>query len=147
MALASHLQLHRRLLCFRRSWTSGHTGQIVAKKLLAAKQKVRVIGRTAANLKSLAAESAEIFTADATDAAALAKAFSGADAAYVLIPSSLTSNDYRGDQDRVSDAIAAAVKNSGLKKVVSLSSVGADKPTGTGPVVGLYQPRAETQSR
>lgn len=117
---------------------SGHTGQIVAKKLLAAKQKVRVIGRTAANLKSLAAEGAEIFTADATDAAALAKAFSGADAAYVLIPPSLTSNDYRGDQDRVSDAIAAAVKNSGLKKVVSLSSVGADKPTGTGPVVGLY---------
>ncbi len=38
----------------------------------------------------------------------------------------------------MSDAIAAAVQNSGLKKVVSLSSVGADKPTGPGPVVGLY---------
>jgi uncharacterized protein YbjT (DUF2867 family) len=38
----------------------------------------------------------------------------------------------------VSDAIAASVENAGVKNVVSLSSIGADKSSGTGPVVGLY---------
>lgn len=49
-----------------------------------------------------------------------------------------TSNGFRAFQDRVSDAIAAAVQNAGVKNVVSLSSIGADKASGTGPVVGLY---------
>ena len=47
-------------------------------------------------------------------------------------------SDYRAFQDRASDAIAAAVQNAGLQNVVSLSSFGADKSSGTGPVVGLH---------
>ena len=117
---------------------TGHTGHVVAKNLLARGQKVRAVGRSAERLQSLAAEGAEIFVADATDAPALAKAFKDADAAYVMLPPNATSNNYRAFQDRVSDAIAAAVQNAGVQRVVSLSSVGADKASGTGPVVGLY---------
>lgn len=117
---------------------SGHTGEVVARNLLSAKQKVRVVGRDADRLKSLAELGAEVFVADAADASALTNAFKGADAAYVLIPPNSTSNEYRASQDRVSDAIATAVQNAALKKVVSLSSIGADKPSSTGPVVGLY---------
>ncbi len=117
---------------------SGHTGHVVAKNLLAAGQKVRVVGRSADRLQKLAAEGAETFVADATDAPALTRAFKGAEAAYVLIPPNPTSNEYRAYQDRVSDAIATAVQNAGLKNVVSLSSIGADKPIGTGPVAGLH---------
>lgn len=117
---------------------SGHTGGVVARKLLAAKQPVRVVGRNADHLKSLVAEGAEFFAAEATDAIGLTKAFKGADAAYVLIPPNVTSSDIRAFQDQVSDAIATAIQNAGVKKVVTLSSVGADKPSGTGPVVGLY---------
>jgi uncharacterized protein YbjT (DUF2867 family) len=117
---------------------SGHTGQVVARNLLTRGQKVRVVGRSADRLQSFAAKGAEVFVADATDAPALTKAFKGADAAYVLVPPDLTSSNYRALQDRVSDAIAASVENSRIKNVVSLSSIGADKPSGTGPVVGLY---------
>ncbi len=49
-----------------------------------------------------------------------------------------TSNDPKGYQERVSDAIAAAVKNANVKNVVALSSIGADKTSGTGPVIGLH---------
>ena len=101
--------------------------------------KIRVVGRNAAHLQSLAAQGAEIFTGDVTDAPALTKAFHKADAAYVMIPPNPTSNEYRAYQDRVSDAIAAAVRNAGVKNVVSLSSIGADKPSGTGPVVGNHE--------
>jgi len=117
---------------------SGNTGHAVAKNLLARGQKVRVVGRNAARLQPLVAEGAEIFIGDATDAAALTKAFHGADSAYVMIPPDPASNDFRAFQDRVGDAIATAVKNAGVNDVVSLSSIGADKASGTGPVVGLY---------
>ena len=117
---------------------SGHTGQIVAKSLLARGQKVRVVGRNAENLQSLAAAGAEVSLADATDAYALTQAFQDADSAYVLLPPNVSSNDYRGHQERASDAIASAVKRAGTQHVVALSSIGADKSSGTGPVVGLY---------
>ena len=117
---------------------SGNTGHVVAKNLLARGQKVRVVGRNAAHLQPLAAEGAEIFIGDATDASALTKAFYQADAAYVMIPPNPTSNDVRAYEDRVSDAIVAAVRNAGVRNVVSLSSFGADKLTGTGPVAGLH---------
>ncbi|MFZ0197911.1 MAG: NAD(P)H-binding protein [Candidatus Sulfotelmatobacter sp.] len=117
---------------------SGNTGHIVAKTLLDRGQKVRAVGRNATHLQPLAAHGAEIFIADLTDAAALTKAFQGADSAYVMLPPSLTTNDYRALQDRTSDAIAAALQKAGVKHIVSLSSIGADKSSGTGPVVGLH---------
>ncbi len=117
---------------------SGNTGQIVAKNLLAHGEKVRVIGRNAAHLQALAAHGAEAFIGDVTNADSLTKAFHKADAAYVMIPPNPTSNDFRGYQENVSDAIATAVKNAGVRNIVSLSSFGADKDSGTGPVVGLH---------
>ena len=117
---------------------SGHTGHIVASNLLARGQKVRVVGRNAAHLQPLAAEGAETFIGDGRDASALTRAFQHADSAYVLIPSNPTSNDPIGDSGRLSDAIATAVQNAGVKNVVALSSIGADRSSGTGPVVGLH---------
>ena len=117
---------------------TGSTGHVVAKTLLSRGQKVRVVGRSAERLQPFAAEGAEIFVGDATDGPALTRAFQGAESAYVMVPPNPGSNNFRAFQERVSDAIAAAVQNSGIKNVVSLSSVGADKPSGTGPVVGLY---------
>jgi uncharacterized protein YbjT (DUF2867 family) len=44
----------------------------------------------------------------------------------------------REDQERESDAIANAAKDSGLRYAVHLSSFGAHVPQGTGPVTGLH---------
>jgi uncharacterized protein YbjT (DUF2867 family) len=117
---------------------SGHTGHGVAKTLLTRGRKVRVVGRNAEHFRSLTVQGAELSIADATDSAALAKAFQGTDSAYVMIPPNITSNDVLGFQERVSDAITEAVAKSGIQHVVALSSIGADKDSGTGPVVGLH---------
>jgi uncharacterized protein YbjT (DUF2867 family) len=117
---------------------SGNTGHVVANTLLSNNKKVRVVGRNADHLQFLANKGGEIFTADVTDAQSLTRAFQGAEAAYVLIPPNYAINDPRAYQERVTDAIAKAVRDSGVKNVVSLSSIGADKPNGTGPVVGLH---------
>jgi uncharacterized protein YbjT (DUF2867 family) len=117
---------------------SGNTGHVVAKTLLERGQKVRAIGRNATHLQPLAVQGAEVFVADVTDAAALTKAFQDADSAYVMIPPNPTSNDPLGYENRVSDAIATAIRSTRVKNIVSLSSIGADKPSATGPVVGLH---------
>ena len=117
---------------------SGNTGHVVAQNLLTREQKIRVVGRNAAHLQAFAAKGAEIFIGDITDAAALTKAFDQTDSAYVMIPPDITSKDPLGYSIRVSDAIAAAVQNAGTKTVVALSSIGADKSSGTGPVLGLH---------
>ncbi len=113
---------------------SGNTGSIIADSLLSKGKKVRVVGRDAGRLRRFVRKGAEAFTGDVSDAAALTKAFTGARAAYLLLPP-ITS---REDQERESDAIAKAVTESGLPYAVHLSSYGAHVPEGTGPVTGLH---------
>jgi uncharacterized protein YbjT (DUF2867 family) len=117
---------------------TGNTGKVIAEKLLAAGQKVRVIGRSVEKLQPLVAQGAEAFTGSVDDAAAMTSAFTGARAVYAMIPPNMKSADYRAEQDRISDALAAAIQNAGVAHVVTLSSFGADKPAKTGPVVGIY---------
>jgi len=117
---------------------TGHTGSVAAEKLLAAGQKVRVVGRDAKRLERFSQKGAEAAVADATDAAALEKAFSGARAVYALIPPNIGAPDIRAYQEQVSDATTTAIQKSGVGYVVLLSSTGADKTSGTGPVRGLY---------
>jgi uncharacterized protein YbjT (DUF2867 family) len=117
---------------------TGNTGSVVAKTLLAKGQSVRAIGRSADRLKHLSERGAEPFVCDLTDHDALTKAFTGARAVYAMIPPHVTSAEYRADQDRTTDSIAAAIEKAGVKHAVCLSSFGADKPDKTGPVAGLY---------
>jgi uncharacterized protein YbjT (DUF2867 family) len=117
---------------------TGHTGSIIANSLLLKGERVRVVGRDASRLERFVRKGAEAFTANASDAAALTKAFTGARAAYLLLPPNLSSQDYRADQERESDAIAKAVKDSSVRYAVHLSSYGAQTPEGTGPIAGLH---------
>src|SRR5271154_6731315 len=105
---------------------SGHTGSIVADFLLSKGQKVRVIGRDAGRLQRFVDKGAEAFTADMSDG--------GARAAYLLLPPAKSPEE----QERDSDAVAKAVKDSGLRYAVHLSSYGAQVAKGAGPVSGLH---------
>lgn len=116
---------------------TGNTGSLIANRLLDAGKKVRVVGRSKEKLQPFVARGAEAFTGDVADADAMIRAFDGAQAVYAMIPPSMT-GDYRATQEKASDALAAAVAKAGVKHVVALSSVGADKPEGTGPIAGLH---------
>jgi len=117
---------------------TGYTGSVAAEKLLASGAKVRVIGRDAKRLERFSKKGAEAVVADITDAAAVEKAFSGANAAHTLIPPNIGAADVRAYQERVTDSLASPIRNNGLGHVVVVSSTGADKTYGTGPVVGLH---------
>jgi uncharacterized protein YbjT (DUF2867 family) len=117
---------------------TGHIGSVIAKELLEQGEKVRAVGRSTARLQPLVQKGAEPFIADVNDTGALTRALTGVRAAFLMIPPNPSSQDYRADQGRVSDSIAAAVKNSGLHYAVHLSSYGAQANAGSGPIVGLH---------
>jgi len=117
---------------------TGHTGSVAAEKLISAGRKVRVIGRDAKKLERFAQKGAEVAVADMTDSAAVEKAFAGAAWVYALIPPNISAKDVRAYQEKVGDNLASAIRKNGVSHAVVLSSTGADKPSGTGPVVGLH---------
>src|ERR1700722_3860738 len=113
---------------------SGNTGSIIANFLLSKGNKVGVVGRDSGRLQRFVDKGAEAFTANLSDAAALTKAFSGARAAYLMLPPAKS----REEQERDSDGIAKVVKESGLGYAVHLSSNGGEVAKGAGPVSGLH---------
>jgi uncharacterized protein YbjT (DUF2867 family) len=118
---------------------TGNTGKVVAERLLSQGKKVRAVGRHADRLQALASKGAEPFVADVTDADAIARAFIGAEGVYVMIPPNDAAADVLGHANQVVGTLAAALEKSGVKYAVALSSIGADKPERTGPVLGLHR--------
>ncbi len=115
---------------------SGHVGGTIAERLLDAKKKVRVSARHADKLKGFGARGAEIVTGAIDDPAFLARAFQGASAAFVLLPPNLAPG-IRAWQDRTAAAIGDALEAAKVARSVTLSSIGADQPGGSGPIAGL----------
>jgi uncharacterized protein YbjT (DUF2867 family) len=121
---------------------TGNTGKVVASALLAQGKGVRVVVHNAAKGHALKDEGADVAVADVEDRAALERALSGAEGAYVLLPPALTSSQFRVDNDRRAKNIAAAIGAAGVGHVVLLSSIGAQHADGTGTILSLHDAEA-----
>ncbi|MFI6025027.1 NmrA family NAD(P)-binding protein [Amycolatopsis magusensis] len=117
---------------------TGNTGGKIAELLLAAGEPVRAVGRSAERLEPLRAAGAELAVGDAGDAEFLTGAFRGADAVYTLLHTAPDVEDFHAEQDRKGEAIVEAIRRAGVRHVVSLSSVGAERPSGTGFITSLH---------
>jgi len=117
----------------------GNITSRAARLLLQQRQPVRVIGRNPASLAPLQQLGAQLAIGDAQDAAFLTRAFAAASAVYAMIPPDYGAADMRRSQALFGTAIAGALARSGVPRVVNLSSIGAELPAGTGPIVGLHE--------
>jgi len=124
---------------------TGNTGSAIAETLLAKGEKVRAVGRSTERLAKVAGLGAEPFVGDIADSEFLTRAFDGARAVYFMLPPDPTSNDYRGHQRQIIEAGATALEAAHVHYVVALSSFGADKESGTGPVAGLHEMESRLQ--
>lgn len=119
---------------------TGNIGSALVRHLLQAGHRVVAIARRSERLDALRAAGADTRAVDvASDAAGLADALRGADAAFLMIPPRIDAPDFLTYADGVSNTLEAAVRASGVRKVVQLSSLGGDLPTGTGPIVSVHR--------
>jgi uncharacterized protein YbjT (DUF2867 family) len=88
--------------------------------------------RDSARVAPWAAQGAEAAVADLADPVALARAFRGARCAYVLNPPAYTAEDLFTRAEEIAESIARAVDESGLERLVVLSSIGAHLSSGIG---------------
>jgi uncharacterized protein YbjT (DUF2867 family) len=118
---------------------TGNTGSVVARTLLAAGEKVRVIVRDAQKGESWKREGAEVAVADLADAKALTAALKGVKGAYLLLPPLVLSEEVVAQQARVTESLATAVGEANVPHVVFLSSIAAQLERGTGPIITVAQ--------
>ncbi len=116
---------------------TGQVGHIIADDLLKRGHTIRAIGRNEKKLRTLLGKGAEIFLYDFDDAEGLTEAFKDCCAVFCMSPPG-TKEDEKALQKHVSDAICQALKNTGVSRVVNLSSIGADLDAPTGPIRGLH---------
>jgi uncharacterized protein YbjT (DUF2867 family) len=113
---------------------TGNTGSIVARHLLAQGKQVRVVGRDPAKLAAFVG--AEAIVGDVTDAATVAKALAGAEGAYLMLPPDNANPDLVARNKQINKNYVAGLQ--GVKHVAVLSSVGAERSSGTGPIVTAH---------
>jgi len=112
---------------------SGHTGRIVAERLVAAGKQVRAIVRDAAK----APAGTHAFVGDITDRAFVVRALADAEGAYLVVPPDVRSRDFIGHCRKIAESYAEALRANGTTHAVLLSSMGAQNPN-IGPGTGNH---------
>lgn len=118
---------------------TGKVGGKIAEILLKEGHNLKLVTRTADQLKKFSNLGAEIIPADLTDIDAIAKVFKNADSAFVMTPPNLAAFSYRTFQRTVGNAIIEAVQHSGIEYIVNLSSCGGHMHEGNGIIAGLAE--------
>ena len=118
---------------------TGNVGRKLAESLLTGGVTVKALARNAERLTPLAQKGASTVVASLADAAQLERAFAGASAVFAMVPPSHTDNEILSSQARIVDALAKAIRAARVPRVVALSSIGAELPAGTGPIVSVHR--------
>lgn len=104
---------------------TGQVGGAMAHALLATEKPIRAVVRDVEKGQAWAAKGCEIAVAHMEDAAALAAAFEGMDGVFILPPSEFDPSPGFPEALRVITAVKDAIESARPKRVVCLSTIGA----------------------
>ncbi|MGM9478666.1 NmrA family NAD(P)-binding protein [Pedobacter sp. GSP4] len=116
----------------------GNITKPLAQILINKGHDVKIISSNAGKAAEIEALGATPLIGSVSDTAFLTDAFTGADTIYTMVPPNFAAPKFRAYIKSIGENYAVAIKEAGVKKVVNLSSVGADLPDGTGPIAGLH---------
>ena len=117
----------------------GHISRPLAQELLQKGHAVTIISSDPQKQTDIEALGAKAAIGSVEDDIFLTKTFTGADAAYCMTPPNFREADQVVYYERVAEAYAQAIRQSGIKRVVYLSSYGAHLSSGTGFITGSYK--------
>jgi uncharacterized protein YbjT (DUF2867 family) len=118
---------------------TGHIGHHLTEELLKRGHHVRALGREPLKLQELKTKGAEILSGDFTESSFLSKAFKGCHAVFSFIPPGQDADDMEVFRDKAAEAIVQAIAKTKISHVLNLSSIGANLPSGTGPIKTLHR--------
>lgn len=90
-------------------------------------------------VKDFTDKGAAVVQGDLADQDYVVRATEGADALFWLTPPRFDAEDFRRHQTRMGESAAKAIRANKIKRVVHLSSFGAQHADGTGPIAGLHR--------
>ena len=105
---------------------TGRVGGELARTLLAEGKPVRAVLRDQAKAAPWAGQGCEVALAEMGDAAGLTRAFAGAEAVFILLPPVFDPAPGYPESRRVIEAVTTALSVARPRKVVCLSTIGAD---------------------
>jgi NAD(P)H dehydrogenase (quinone) len=105
---------------------TGKVGGATARALLAKGKRPRVVVRDRAKGESWAAQGCDVAIADLDSAKALSHAIAGAEAAFVMLPPLFDPSPDWPEARAMIDTLRAALIDGAPKRVVALSTIGAD---------------------
>ncbi|MEO8403756.1 MAG: NAD(P)H-binding protein [Chitinophagaceae bacterium] len=108
----------------------GNISRPLAVSLVKDGHDVTVISSKKENEAAIKAVGAKAAIGSIEDEAFLIKTFTGADAIYTMVPPNFTVSDYRAYYTELGKIYAKAIKAAKVTRVVNLSSIGADLPSG-----------------
>ncbi|SFD58355.1 NmrA family NAD(P)-binding protein [Flavobacterium phragmitis] len=120
------------------SGSLGNIGKPLTAQLVQSGHDVTVISSNADRKAAIEALGSKAAIGSVSDADFLAETFAGADALFAMTPPNMGGANIIKNTTEAGDAFAKAIQKANIKRVVMLSSIGADLPTGNGPIAGLY---------
>jgi uncharacterized protein YbjT (DUF2867 family) len=117
---------------------TGRVGSIVVRELLARGEAPTLVLRDRTRGAEWSRRGVDAAVGSLDDSAFLARTLRGADGMFVLLPENVNPDDFHGARRRMADAVASAVRESGVPHVVLLSAIAAVLPEGNGPAKGLH---------
>lgn len=116
----------------------GHISQPLVTELIRKKHTVTVISSKPEKQKDIDAIGAIAAIGSLEDIDFLVATFTGADAVYAMVPPGYAEPDQLAYYQRIGSNYAQAIQQSGVKRVVYLSSYGAHLAKGTGLILGSH---------
>ncbi|WP_443943631.1 NAD(P)H-binding protein [Pedobacter sp. AW1-32] len=116
----------------------GNIGKPLTTILTASGHEVTVVSSSADRTLEIENLNAKAAIGSVSDADFLTEAMRGADAVFAMTPPNLGGSNILANTINAGKALATAIAASGVKRVVMLSSIGAEHANGTGPIAGLH---------
>lgn len=116
----------------------GNIGRFLTEKLLQSGHHVTVVSHSKDRKPEIERLGADAAIGSISDVVFLRNAFKDADAVFAMTPPNMGGTHIISNTVEAGKAMAQAIKESAVSRVVMLSSIGADLPDGNGPIAALH---------
>ena len=116
----------------------GNVAKPLAQQLIAEGHDITVISSNSSKKNEIENLGAKAAIGSITDLDFLVKTFEGADAAFLMTPPNMGGTNIVENTINAGKNYAQAIKQTGVKKIVMLSSIGVESPIENGPIKGLH---------